>query len=55
MRFLKTVGLTLCAVSLSAFVVASANAQDKPMMKKHHHHHGYHHHHVTKGKGGGRH
>jgi hypothetical protein len=55
MRFLKTVGLSLCAVSLSAFVVASANAQDKPMMKKHHHHHGYHHHHVTKGKGGGRH
>jgi hypothetical protein len=51
MRFLKLAGLTLCAMSLSSFMIVSADAAKSQMTGKHH----YHHHHVTKGKGGGRH
>jgi hypothetical protein len=51
MRALKVVGLMLCAISLSSFMIASANAAKSQMTGKHH----YHHHHATKGKGGGRH
>jgi hypothetical protein len=53
MRFLKLVGLTLCAISLSSFLIASAHAATtgKYHSVKHH----YHHHHAAKGKTGGRH
>jgi len=56
MRFLKLVGLTLCAISLSSFLIASVHAAQSNMPAKHHsvkHH--YHHHHAAKGKTGGRH
>ncbi len=50
MRFLNLVGLALCAISLSSFMIVSADAAQGKMPKHH-----YHHHHATKGKGGGRH
>jgi hypothetical protein len=52
MRFLKLVGLTLCAISLSSFMIISADAATGKYHSVKHH---YHHHHAAKGKTGGRH
>jgi hypothetical protein len=53
MRFLKLAGLTLCAISLSSFMIVSADAATtgKYHSVKHH----YHHHHAAGGKRGGKH
>jgi hypothetical protein len=66
MRFLKLAGLTLCAISLSSFMIVSADAATTGYHHYHpyhhyhgyhpyHHYHGYHHYHAAKGKTGGRH
>jgi hypothetical protein len=51
MRFLKLAGLTLCAISLTSFMIVSADAATASHSPQHH----YHHHHAGKGKTGGRH
>jgi hypothetical protein len=51
MRFLKLAGLTLCAISLTSFMIVSADAATAYHSPQHH----YHHHHAGKGKTGGRH
>jgi hypothetical protein len=51
MRFLKLAGLTLCAISLSSFMIVSVDAATAYHSPQHH----YHHHHAAKGKTGGRH
>jgi len=47
MRFLKLAGPTLCAISLSSFMIISANAATGKYHSVKHH---YHHHHAAKGK-----
>ena len=56
MRFLKLAGLTLCAISLSSFMIVSADAATTGYHHYHAYHgyHGYHHHHAVGAKRGGK-